>query len=68
MCRSLQVFSVEVSKNGGKQNETKIVRFPVALHCLPKAGGLLDQSNWLMDIFEHFKAGEVTAANKILSR
>lgn len=68
MCRQHQVFSLEVSRDGGKRTEKRIARFPVGYHSLPEAGGILDQSNWLIDMFEHFKAGEQTAANKTLSR
>lgn len=46
--------------------EHKITEFVTGYSVLPEAGGALDQSAWMMDIFDHFRAGENAVAAKAL--
>jgi hypothetical protein len=55
---------MEVTKQGGKSVEHKVVRFTTGFHSLPEAGGLLDQPCWTMELFEVFREGENRAAFK----
>ena len=49
-----------------KRTEHKITEFVTGFSQLPDAGGVLDQSCWLMDIFDSFRAGENASAAKAL--
>lgn len=68
LCRTQQLFHMEVKKNGGKSAEHRVVRFVTGFHSLPNAGGVLDQPCWTMDMFELFRRGENLAASKALSK
>lgn len=68
LCRTQQLFHLEVKKNGGKSVEHRVVRFTTGFHALPEAGGLLDQPVWTMEMFERFKSGENLAASKALNK
>ena len=64
MCRTVQLFSVEVEKN--KRTEIRMTEFVTGFSLLPEAGGVDDQSVWTMAIFESFRAGENAIAAKNL--
>lgn len=49
-----------------KKVEHKITEFVTGYSQLPEAGGVLDQPAWLIDIFDHFRAGENAVAVKSL--
>ncbi len=49
-----------------KKVEHKITEFVTGFSQLPEAGGVLDQSAWLMDMFDQFRAGENAVAAKAL--
>lgn len=67
-CRSQQLFHIEVTKDGGKRAEHRVVRYVTGFNLLPEAGGVLDQPCWTMDMFEHFRSGENAAAVKQLTK
>jgi hypothetical protein len=58
----------EVPKQGGKQNEIRMVNIPTGYSCLPYPGGLLDQPSYIVDAFLQFSLGERTAAMKQLTK
>jgi hypothetical protein len=58
---------MKVEKNRGKQIENKLTEFVTGFSQLPDAGGVLDQSVWIMAMFEHFRSGENAVAAKTLS-
>jgi hypothetical protein len=64
MCRTVQLFSLEVEKN--KKTELRVTEFVTGFSQLPAAGGVDDQSVWLMAMFEHFRSGENATASKNL--
>lgn len=55
---------MSIEKN--KKVEHKITEFVTGFSVLPEAGGVLDQSVWLMEMFDHFKSGENAVAAKAL--
>lgn len=59
VCRTQQVVTYQKTK--GKETVQVLAPFTTGLSVLPDGGGYLDQSNWLMDVFEHFMAGERNA-------
>jgi hypothetical protein len=58
---------MKVEKNRGKQIENKLTEFVTGFSQLPDAGGVLDQSVWIMAMFEQFRSGENAVAAKTLS-
>lgn len=46
----------------------EIVSWPVGMHALPEAGGLLDQPADVMELFSYFLDGERLAALKRIQR
>jgi hypothetical protein len=64
MCRTVQLFSIEVEKN--KRTELRMTEFVTGFSLLPDAGGVDDQSVWTMAMFEHFRSGENAVASKNL--
>ncbi len=65
MCRTQQLFSVEVSKNN--KTVVKIVRWTTGLHSLPEEGGMLDQPHRLMHFFDQFMIGDANATFRELN-
>lgn len=55
---------MSIEKN--KRTEHKVTEFVTGYSQLPEAGGVLDQSGWLMDIFDSFRDGENASAVKAL--
>ena len=66
MCRQVQLFHMSIEKQ--KKVEHKVLEFVTGYSVLPEAGGVLDQSVWLMDIFDQFRAGENAVAMKTLNK
>lgn len=60
------MFHLRVEKNKGKSVENKITEFVTGYSQLPEAGGVLDQTVWLMAMFDQFRAGENATAAKTL--
>ena len=58
------LFHIAIEKRG--KTEHKMTEFVTGFAQLPDAGGVLDQSIWLMEIFDQFKAGENAVAIKAL--
>jgi hypothetical protein len=58
-CRSQSIVTYEKSK--GKDTVQMIVPFPTGFSSLPEAGGIADQSQWLMSLFELFLVAERNA-------
>lgn len=65
MCRAEQVLTVRVTK--GKKSEQRLLVWPSGYSVLPETGGLLDQPNKLMELFDVFMSGERIAAVKRFS-
>ena len=61
-CRTVQLFHMRVEKDKGKKVENKVTEYVTGYAQLPEAGGVLDQSVWLMAMFDHFRTGENNAA------
>lgn len=55
-CRSQQVVTFEKSK--GKDTVLVRATYPTGYHFLPEEGGYMDQSVYMMALFEAFIAGE----------
>jgi len=63
-CRTVQLFHLRIeSKN---KVENRITEFVTGYSQLPSAGGVDDQSAWLMAVFEQFRSGENAVAAKTL--
>lgn len=67
LCREQQLFTVDVTKQGGKRTDTKIVTYTTGFHSLPETGGVLDQPHRLMSLFQYFLSGDHVATMKSLS-
>ena len=57
-CRELNFVHMEVTKDKGKRVEHKIMPFVSGWSMLPEEGGVLDQGNWTMAMFETFRRAE----------
>ena len=65
-CRSVQLFHMSIERKS--KTDHKVVEFVNGYSTLPEAGGMLDQSVWLMEIFDQFRAGENAVAFKQISK
>ena len=59
-CRSTQFVHITIEKRGGKVDH-KFLEYTTGYAHLPDTGGVLDQSVWLMGMFDHFRQGDAAA-------
>lgn len=65
MCRRTQFIHVEIEKKGGKVDH-KFAEYTTGYAFLPDTGGVLDQSVWIMALFDHFRQGDAAAFSRQL--
>jgi hypothetical protein len=67
-CRTTEMVVVKVTKERGKKEEVRMAARVTGYHHLPRAGGLLDQPCWTMDMFAQFERGENSVALNELTK